>query len=331
MAKAKIRGLDCSAPADRMIRLVLRAHVNTMCRYREQAINWRDPEGVHDMRVLSRRLRGAINDFRPYFKKGTLPRPKLRAIADSLGTVRDQDVALMALQKLKSQAKGAASEGIKLLMAERRAKRKPSRLALKTAVADAPIEAFRKDFLAKLQTTTIAVPTNRAAPDTPAPVSFRELGVLVIKARLKDFITLSSCLFQPYKTKELHELRILAKRLRYSMELFARCGEEELQAMAKEVAKMQTALGELHDCDVWIRELGARLKRQSRKAIIEPNDDKLSAAAIWLLKYFTAQRTEHYGEALALWEKWQEEKLFERIELLLVANPPDAMSESRAA
>ena len=64
MAKAKIRGLDCAAPADQMIRLVLRSQVNAMCRHREKAINWKDPEGVHDMRVLSRRLRSAINDFK---------------------------------------------------------------------------------------------------------------------------------------------------------------------------------------------------------------------------------------------------------------------------
>ena len=35
-----------------------------MCSLRNQALNWSDPEGVHDMRVSSRRLRGALHDFR---------------------------------------------------------------------------------------------------------------------------------------------------------------------------------------------------------------------------------------------------------------------------
>ena len=75
MAKAKIRGLNGEAPADQMIRVVLRAQLNAMCRHRGKAINWKDPEGVHDMRVLSRRLRSAINDFEPFVRKGHLPRP----------------------------------------------------------------------------------------------------------------------------------------------------------------------------------------------------------------------------------------------------------------
>lgn len=323
-----------------MIRLVLRAQLNAMCRHRVKAMNWKDPEGVHDMRVLSRRLRSAINDFKSYFRKGHLPRPKLRSIADALGTVRDEDVALMALQELKSQAKGLAAEGIKLLIAERKDHRKQSRVALKSAIQDSAIEILRRDFLAKLQTITIAIPTKTAGPETAEiAISFRELGVLVIKERVADFIDASPCLFHPYQIKKLHKLRIQAKRLRYSMELFARCGDEELEEMAKAVAQMQTALGELHDCDVWIRDLGARLKRLSRKDAVEPNDEKLRAAATWLLKHFATERMEHYRDALVLWDEWQAEKFIEKIDSLLqrIGSPVEAQptgtttAQSRAA
>lgn len=340
MAKAKIRGLDCAAPADQMIRLVLRAQVNAMCRHREKAINWKDPEGVHDMRVLSRRLRSAINDFKPYFRKGSLPRPKLRAVADALGAVRDEDVALMALQELKSQAKGVAAEGIRLLIAEHQGQRKQSRAALKAAIQDSASDNLRREFLAKLQRITIATPPKNTGPETTeSSICFRELGVLVIKERVVDFIAASTCLFHPYQIKKLHNLRILAKRLRYSMELFARCDDEELEVMARDVARMQAALGELHDCDVWIRDLGARLKRLSRKAAVEPNDGKLRAGATWLLKHFATERMEHYREALGLWDEWQAEKFTEKMDLLLqkiglpVESQPTApaASEARAA
>ena len=315
-----------------MIRLVLRAHVNSMCRHREPALNWRDPEGVHDMRVLSRRLRCAINDFKPYFRKGSLPRPKLRAIADSLGAVRDEDVALMALHELKSQAKGAAAEGIKLLMDERKQRRTSARTTLKTDMDGPTLEGFRKDFLAKLQAMTIAAPT-RAVDPAAARIAmpFGELGALVIKARLGEFIAASSCLFQPNKIKQLHELRILAKRLRYSMKLFARCGDKELEAMAKEVALMQTALGESHDCDVWISDLGTRLRRLSRKATLELNDEKFRAGAMWLLKHFATARLEHYRDALSRWEQWQSDKFLEGLALRLEPDSSIAIAESRAA
>ncbi len=315
MPKAKIRGLDCAAPADQMIPLVLRAQLNAMCRHREVALNWKDPEGVHHMRVLSRRLRGSLLDFRPYFRKASLPRPKLRAVASRLGEVRDIDVALMSLQHLKSQAKGPAADGIKLLATELRARRKTARATLTATLQTQALEDLRKQFVAKLRTVAIVVASEGPAePAVPAVArSFGSLGIEIVNARVKDFIAASSCLYQPYQIKKLHELRILAKRLRYSMELFALCWGKDWEVMAKEVAHMQTSLGELHDCDVWIQDLGARLKRSSRKSAVEPSELQMRAGATWLLKHFAATRTEHYRDAVSRWEQWQAEGFLEQI------------------
>jgi CHAD domain-containing protein len=315
MAKAKIRGLDCAAPADKMIPLILRAQLNAMCRHREAALNWKDPEGVHDMRVLSRRLRSTINDFRPYLRKSNLPRPKLRSIAGHLGEVRDLDVALIALQQLRSKAKGPAADGIKLLAAQLRAQRRTARVTLTNALQEHAIDDFRKQFLAKLAAMLIVVPNEPSAEidASPRAVPFRLLGSEIINARLKDFVSASSSLYLPYQIKKLHELRILAKRLRYSMELFALCWGKEMEAMAKEIAQMQTSLGELHDCDVWIQNLGARLKRSARKKTVEPAELKLRDAASWLLKHFAGARTEHYRDAVSRWEQWEAEGFLEQI------------------
>src|SRR5215471_4982825 len=130
-----ISGLDCSAPADEMIRLALRTQLKAMCSKRKQALNWDDLEGVHDMRVLSRRLRSAISDFKPYLRKPALPTTRLRAIAKSLGAVRDEDVALAALADLKTQAHGDAAAGIEMLAGERRARQSQARLALEEAIS----------------------------------------------------------------------------------------------------------------------------------------------------------------------------------------------------
>jgi CHAD domain-containing protein len=314
MAKVKIRGLDCSAPTDKMIRVVLRAQVRAMCRYRDAALNWKDPEGVHDMRVLSRRLRSAINDFRRYFRKGSLPRPKLRAIAGKLGNVRDEDVALMALKELATQTKGKA-EGIQLIAAQRKERRKKARAELKQALTEVAVAEFQKEFLARLETIVIAVPSSSRSPQSATEsLSFRALGVQVIRERLKDVNTAGSCLYLPYEVKAHHELRILAKRLRYSIELFSVCWGEEFAACAKEVAQLQTSLGELHDCDVWMAELGTWLKRLARKATLEPNEVKMRAGATWLLKHLAAERMRHYRDALARWEQWQAEGFIERFQ-----------------
>src|SRR5215213_8322656 len=97
MAKAKrIRGIDCNAPAPAGMKLVLVTRFAELQAWREAALDWTDPEGVHSMRVASRRLRSALRDFMPYIRKRPLAQmlKQLRSIADALGEVRDQDVAI---------------------------------------------------------------------------------------------------------------------------------------------------------------------------------------------------------------------------------------------
>src|ERR1044071_3631071 len=107
MAKAKeIVGLDCRASASSCVLLVLRTRLDEMSEFRAAALDWSDPEGVHDMRVASRRLRSALRDFKPYLRMKKMRRAAdyLKAVADALGAVRDHDVAIIALEELKQDA-----------------------------------------------------------------------------------------------------------------------------------------------------------------------------------------------------------------------------------
>ena len=319
MAKRKrIPGLDCAAPADKMVRLVLRTQLKKMCELREAALDWSDLEGVHDMRVLSRRLRSAVSDFKPYLSRGTLPRLKLRSIARSLGAVRDEDVAILALEDLKAKAKDGAAEGIEILEEERRLRQKEARSALEKAIKQTVVDDFRKDYLSKLRTIAVALPTRsptQAANVEPAP--FWQLGAGIIEARLKEFNAASRYIYSPFEITQLHELRILAKGLRYAIELFATCWGDEMDEIAKEVAAMQTSLGELHDCDVWIQNLGRRLRLTARRSPSEEEHARLKEGAAWLLGHFAKRRTEHYRDALARWQQWEAEGLLPRLKSIL--------------
>jgi CHAD domain-containing protein len=318
MAKRKrLSGLNCSASADKTIKLVLKAQVNAMCKHRDKALKWKDPEGVHDMRVLSRRLRSAMSDFKPYLGKANLPRIRLAEIADSLGDVRDEDVALMALEELKVKAKGLAAEGIEMLADEARKRRKQARVALKSGIRKPAVNDFRKQFLANLRTITLIAPKRNRRKKADENRSFRTIGAEIIKTRLKEFSAASSHLYLPFQIKELHELRILAKRLRYAVELFATCWGDELETIAKEIALLQTSLGELHDCDVWIDNLGSRLRRTARKAETDEDNVKLREGAAWLLKHFATERMEHYRDALARWQQWQADGFLAGVVLML--------------
>ena len=79
---------------------------------------------------------------------------------------------------------------------------------------------------------------------------------------------------------------------------------------------MQTSLGELHDCDVWIEDLGQRLKRTARRRKDDPDNARERAAAIWLLRYFAKERTEHYRAALARREDWESRGFLDNLKSL---------------
>lgn len=49
-----------------------------------------------------------------------------------------------------------------------------------------------------------------------------------------------------------HDLRIAAKRLRYVLELFGPCLGEEAEAARRAAKRLQSTLGDLHDCDLML-------------------------------------------------------------------------------
>lgn len=51
----ELKEVDCDAGAVEGVRAVLRARLTEMCDLRETALRWEDIEGVHKMRVASRR------------------------------------------------------------------------------------------------------------------------------------------------------------------------------------------------------------------------------------------------------------------------------------
>ncbi len=78
-----------------------------------------DIEGVHDMRVATRRLRAALEVFAPCFPRGPQRRAlkEVKAIADALGERRDRDVAIESLSSFAAQMPAPDRPGINSLVA----------------------------------------------------------------------------------------------------------------------------------------------------------------------------------------------------------------------
>jgi CHAD domain-containing protein len=300
MAKAKIiEGLDCDGDAESGILLVLCARFDEMASHRDAALDWKDPEGVHDMRVASRRLRSALQDFSPYIRERPLKTcaKQIREIAQCLGRVRDLDVSIATLEKLAARCPADVFPGIERLIQERIKRREPERTALERILAKDKFEQLVSEFhLAIRRATRPKVSKNK---DDVTEPSFRETSREIISKRVEELERIGSTVFEPFRQRRLHRMRIAAKRVRYSIQLFAQCLPDAVIAVAEPVARLQGDLGDLHDADVFIQELAMQLTADSGDTI----DSKLERhTEFWLLGEFASVRTVKYKDALEEWE-----------------------------
>ena len=89
--------------------------------------------------------------------------------------------------------------------------------------------------------------------------SFRSNAARVIAVRLDELYAFDPALRDPAAVRSLHDMRIAAKRLRYVLQIagFPFGGPA---AEAEEAAeRLQQVLGEIHDCDVLLPLVDARL------------------------------------------------------------------------
>ena len=96
--------------------------------------------------------------------------------------------------------------------------------------------------------------------------------------------------------------------------------------IAKEAARLQTDLGQLHDCDVWIDDFRKRISG-SRK----PQDRADGEAFVWLFIHYGELRNKHYREAFSRWGTWQHDDLSAKLRELLQADAGRAINPSGSA
>ena len=315
MAKAKhIPGIDCNTPAVEGIRSVLLHRLEEMCSLRGRALDWSDPEGVHDMRVSSRRLRGAIEDFAPYLHRRGLKdvSKEIKQVADALGDVRDHDVALIALEKLKVAAPDEAKVTVEQFIRARENDRKSARRQLRQAISKSALKRLRIDGANAIEDVTNRLNGKKGGDKR----TYHQVAQATVKQQLKEVEKLSRGFYDPLNVRPLHKLRIAAKRLRYALELFEQCLGPEAPPLARRVARLQSSLGELHDCDIWIATFGEQLEVPRRK--VSKNG---TPGSLWLLSHFLEQHSKHLRSALAQWQEWEGNEVGQQLQRLVETEP----------
>jgi CHAD domain-containing protein len=74
----------------------------------------------------------------------------------------------------------------------------------------------------------------------------------IVSVRLDELRSLAEAALAPSAGEAQHDMRIAAKRLRYVLEIFAPCLGEEAEEARRAAKGLQSALGDLHDCDLML-------------------------------------------------------------------------------
>src|SRR5690242_413519 len=77
--------------------------------------------------------------------------------------------------------------------------------------------------------------------DVQAPTS--QSAGTIARVRLEEMYEWSRYVDSPYSVRELHNLRIAAKRLRYTLEIFTDFLPDDCKAVVKELEQIQNELG----------------------------------------------------------------------------------------
>ena len=85
---------------------------------------------------------------------------------------------------------------------------------------------------------------------------------IIAHTRLEELQAWSRYAHDPQRSNELHDMRIAAKRLRYTLEIFAEVLPQETSSIIEEVTQIQEELGAIHDSDVMAALLSLCLEQQ---------------------------------------------------------------------
>ncbi|MBB5153426.1 CHAD domain-containing protein [Saccharopolyspora phatthalungensis] len=202
-----------------------------------------DPEELHQMRVSVRRMRAMLRSGRPFLDRNWSEplRAELGWLGRELGPVRDLDVLLERLRTeiadFPVDERAAAARLISGLETEHGQARTEMLAALDS-----------DRYLALVRSIAKALRTELPAPESDVDSS-RELRRLVRRQFRKLRKSVAELPDEP-TDEQLHMLRILGKRVRYTAELAQPIFGKPMRRLIKAAQRFQDVLGEHQDACV---------------------------------------------------------------------------------
>ena len=148
--------------------------------------------------------------------------------------------------------------------------------------------------------------------------SLRSNAPLMLHTRLEELYQFAPYISDPSNVEELHNMRIAAKRLRYTMEIFQPCfsGKDFTKAY-DQVKAVQEQIGEIHDRDVRGPLLQAFLEAHAGSR------PEIRVGLERLIQSQQSERAELYRKFINSWNKLQKQGFKRQFLQVLVQAEPE--------
>ncbi len=268
-----------------------------------------DVEAVHRMRVACRRLRVGLELCDPALGDGKAKRwrRQVRRLGQALGAARDADVQIQFIddyqQSLGNPGKATGIKRLHLRLTQQRQRCQPDVIHAVDNLEQSNLVKRMPDYLDR-QTVKARLEAGRESPDEAA---LRDYARRAITERLDELLAHEPFVAQPHMIEGLHRMRFAAKALRYTMELFAEFYDGALDESIAQMRRVQQALGQVHDADMWI-ELLPQFLETERERTQEffghlRGFTRIERDLATLREHCIGQREIHYGQFTGLWRE----------------------------
>jgi CHAD domain-containing protein len=255
----------------------------------------KDPEHVHQLRVGTRRARAALDIFACCLPAKAYKKAKktLRNIRRTAGEARDWDVFLASLAEWIPKQGPRHRAGLDFLSGYALARRQLAQEHLLEAGAGLPFTFDR--FVSE---TVAAV----HKPHDDHQRTLLDLARPLLSGLLQELDQAASRDLGDYA--QLHQVRILGKRLRYAMEIFADCfGPSFRERLYPAVEEMQEVLGHANDSHVACERLTAI--EHWLHALLPQEWKRLKTGIEGLRRYHKERLPQQRKHFEAWWQRWQ--------------------------
>ena len=271
----------------------------------EGVIADRDIEYVHKTRVISRRLRAALPIFQECLSKKQFKMwtQKIKKITHLLSSVRDLDVQIEFIEQyIKKLTSPTEKSAILLLLKDQKTSRENIQSAVKNGLDELEASAVLGNIREVCKQIVIE---SHIASDL---IAVTQQAQRHISKRLDNFLSMQQYVKIEGADPQHHKMRIYAKKLRYTMEIFASLYPNELKKEIDIIKMFQDELGELHDCTVWVECIPKFQKNR-----VKVDTVALDQALENFSAYIQQKKEDHYHRFVELWVTCNNSGLFEQI------------------